>query len=803
MTTTVPLPLRLALRRLSRRRGYALAALIIFTVGTASSAFLFGLYRGLFLRPLPYPDETTLYTIGHRTRNSVGRDGEMAAAGVDFMKYFQGATAFSAIGAHTPRELSVVVGTTPEGITGEAVSASLFEVLGARTVLGRVFSRQEDHDSAAVMVVSHRFWQRRLGGDPGIVGQALRVDGMPRVVVGVLAPEFRTLLVSADVYVPLASTPTQPGPPGRAILSLVGRLAPGQTALTAEGQVKTLAEDVSREFPATHGNRAAFLRPIREHYYATRRPVLLIMGVGLTFLMVIGCANLAQLALVDASARRGEHLLQLALGARAERLVAELGIQNGLLALAGGIAGLLVARAGGPLILRLDPTLAQQAGPVAFDAMMGLVAIGASFLAALLASLLPLVSLARTRTALRHDARTPAARQRLVRLGLLGSEVALAVVLLLGGGMVLHGLLKLQGQDPGWQADGLLAGQIVLPQARYAAAADRTGFVDRLLEAVRTGPGVVDAAITMTRFRQGTDMLTQMAAEGQEDNPPLVPHFRRITPGMIRMVGGRMVSGREFLSTDVAGAPRVAVLSRTLAEQLWPGQDAVGKRFKRPVQAPEWTTVVGVVDDMNDLGPGFDNLPTMYLPYAQNSTAGIAWAPVTLLIKTRGAPGGLTEFVRRTVASVDPDLSIEGPYPAAELTAGAFDPQRLQVVLLGGFGLVSLVLVAAGLIGVTIQSVAERRRELGIRLALGATAGGVLAVVVRQVLLAVAAGALLASVLSPGVRGAVGRLTPATPPPLGGLLLWISVTVLAFALVTGLLAAHRVNRIDPVESLKE
>ena len=750
---TLLLPLRLAARRLIGRPAYAAAALFIFTIGTAASAFLFGIYQGLFLRPLPYPDDSRLYTIGSRFRNTPGTAGEFALSGVDFVRYREAASGFSAIGAHTPRDLSVVLGTSPEGVTGEAVSASLFPVLAPRMILGRPFTEQEDRDTAAVAVVSHRFWQRRLESDPAIVGRTLRIDGRPFVVVGVAEPGFRTLLVNADLFVPLGVVTGREGPPGRRNLAVIGRLAPGQTAAAAKAQLQTLAQDLARELPASHADWSAYLRPLREQYFAARRPVLRVLAAGLAFLLLIGCANLAQLALVDAAARRGEYTLELAIGARPWRLLRVLLLQNLLLATTGGLAGLLLARLAGPLVLRFDPALAQQAGQVGLDSLIALVAAGVGLLAALLAGVLPLASLLRLQATLRHDSRAPSTRQRVLRLTLLGGEVAVAMLLLTGGALAFRGLRRLQQEDPGWRTEGLLAGQIVLPASRYGAAGDRSTFVDRLLDAVRSGPAVIDAAVTMTRFRASTDMQTVLLAEGQEaGSEPVTVHFRRVSPGMFRTAGGRLIAGRDFLATDVASAAPVGIVSKALAERSWPGQEAIGRRFRRSAASSTWTTVVGVVEDLNDLGPGHDRLPSLYVPYAQGSTAGMSWAPVTLLVRVRSETADLAEFVRRTVAGIDPDLAIEGPTSTGTLVAGAFDAHRLQTLLLGGFSLVSLVLVLAGLIGVTGSTVTERRRELGIRMALGGTSKGIIGLVLRQVLNAVGVGAIVAALLSPGVR---------------------------------------------------
>ena len=799
-----PLPFRLALRRLTRRPVYTTAALFIFTIGTAASAFLFGLYRGLFLRPLPYPDDSRLYTIGAQFRNTPGRDGEFVLSGIDFVRYQQATTTFAVIGAHTPRDLSVVLGTLPEAVTGEAVSASLFTLLAPRLVLGRVFTEAEDRDNSEVAVISERFWRRRLAADPSVIGRAVRIDGRPVEVVGVVEAGFRTLMLDADIWVPLGVVAGREGAANRRNIAVIGRLAGGRTAAEAGAEVTTIARDLAREFPASHAEWGSYIRPLREQYFADRRPVLRVLGVGLGFLLLIGCANLAQLALVDAASRRGDYTLALALGARPGRLVTELVLQNALLACFGALLGILLARLGGAALLRFDHELARQTGGVVFDGVLAVITVAVGLLTAVVASLLPLASLARLRATLRHDARAPDRRQRLVRMSLLSGEIAVAILLLSGGTLAFLGLRRLLREDPGWRADHLLVSQIVLPAARYAAAPDRVAFVDRLLDAVRTGPGVVDAAVTMTRFHVSTDMQTVLMVEGQEAaGDPANVHFRRISPGMFKVAGGRLIAGRDFLSTDGAASPSVGIVSKTLSERTWPGQDAIGKRFRRSVASSVWTTVVGVVDDVNDLGPGHDLLSTVYLPYAQNSAPGVSRSPVTLMVRVQGEVTALSEFVRRTVARLDPDLSIEGPAAATELVARAFDTHRLQAILLAGFSVVSLVLVLAGLVGVTGYTVTERRRELGIRLALGGTPGGVLALVVRQVLIAVGLGAVVAAILAPGVRGAMGRLMPAAMPGLTGLLSGIALVVLAFTVLTAALAARRISRIDPQEAVRE
>ncbi len=803
MTDLVPLALRLAVRRLNRRRSYAIAGLLIFGIGTAVSAFLFGLYRGLFLRPLPYPDDRQLYTIGSLHPVSSPTPGELVGGALELVRYAEEATAFDAVGGHTPTDLSMLIGDRTEGVLGESVTPSLFAMFGARMLYGRPFSMEENRDLADVVVVSERFWRRRLGADPGVVGRSLRIEGRPFAVVGIAAASFRTLFMDADVYVPLGITPTRLGPLGRRTTALVGRLAPGVTPAQAEAQIRAISATIAAEYPDTHREYGAYIRPMREQYFQARRPVLRVLSLGLGILMLIGCVNLAQLALVDATARRGEHILQLSLGARPGRVVGEQALQNLLLAVGGGGLGLLLARLGGGAILRLDPALARQAGPVVFDGWMGLVALGVALLAAVLASTLPLLWAGRARASLRHDDRSGGKGQRVLRLGLLGTEVAIAVVLLLGGGIVVLGLYRMNASDTGWRTDELMATQLVLPASRYPATIDRSNFVSRLLHALRAGPGVEDAAVSMTRFRVGSSMQTTVAPEGRAETIELkASYLRRITPGMLRMAGARLIAGREFLPSDDTTTAPVAIVSRSFAEYFWPGHDAVGRRFKRPVSSPVWTTVVGVVEDIHDTGPGYDLGPTVYLPYFQNSVAGVSRSPATILIRARGDPEALTEFVRRTVTTLDPDLAVEPVRSVDDLAAGALDPQRLQAILLGGFTVVALFLVAAGLAGVTSYGVSERRREFGIRLALGATSRGVLVLVLGQVLAAVATGAILAALFSGLVRNLAGGLVPVEPPSVAGLLSAIVVAVLAFAAVTSVLAVRRVSQIDPQEALK-
>ena len=797
---------RLAARRLRRRPGRSLATLLVHALGIGASVALFGLWSALFLRPLPFPHADRLVSLLVTHGPGVGAAAEYSASPLDFVAWRERARSFEDVGATVPREVGLSGDGEPVNVSGESVSASLLRMLGADPLLGRTFGEDEDLRQAPVALLGHGLWTRRFAADPEVVGRTIRVDGVPHEVIGVLRPDFTTLFQRSEIYVPLGIHAGNLPRKGARYVATTARLRPGVSAEAALAELDVIRATLTTESPDTHTGWGLRIKPMREQYFGPRRAALALLLAGVGTLLAIGCANLAHLSLADALARRGEMSLRVALGAGTGHLLRGLAVESLLLAAAGGALGLAMALLLAPRVIAMDTNLARLVGAPAFDARVAVFAVAASLVAGLLAGVLPALGRVREAAPAASSRRvTGDRRDRVLRLALLAGEVALSLVLLAGGGLLVKALADLRRTDPGFDPSGLLAAQVVLPPSRYAEAPARVALVDRVLRSLEGAPGVVAATTGMTRFAGASSMQTMVQVEGHtsERGDPDSAHFRRISPGYLRTTGARLVAGREFEPADREGAPLVAVVSQSFARRYWPGQDAIGRHLKRGTSAKEWTTVVGVVADARDAGLGFDASAMLYVPHAQNSAAGMAFAPVTFLVRTTGDPMVAAPLLRRALLAADPELPMEAPVRVTEALAGSLGPQRFQALLLAGFAMAGLLLAAAGLYGVTVHAVARQTREIGVRLALGARAADVLRAVAGPALGAVAVGLLVGAASARAGASLMARVIAGSRGWDPGLLALAAAVLAAVATAATLVPAWRGVRLDPAEALRE
>lgn len=797
---------RLAARRLARRPARSLAIVLVHALGIGAAVALFALWSGLFLRPLPFPHADRLVSLLVTHGPGTGIAAEYAASPMDFVAWRERARSFEEVGALVPRELGLSGDGEPVNVPGEAVSASLLRLLGADPLLGRTFDEDEDRKGAPVAVLGHALWAGRFASDPSVVGRTIRVDGVPFEVIGVLRPGFTTLFQRSDLYVPLGIHAGNLPRKGARYVGTTARLRPGVSLDAALAEMDSIRAALTAESPDTHTGWGVRIKPMREQYFGPRRGALALLLVGVGTLLVIGCANLAHLSLADAIARRGEMSLRVALGAGRGRLLRGLAVESLLLALVGGALGLAAAIVATPRVVAMDPDLARLLGPMSLDPRAVVFAFLVSLVAGLLAGVLPALGRVRDAAPGAGSRRTTADRRdRALRLALLAGEVALSLVLLAGGGLLVKALADLRRTDPGFRPESLLAAQVVLPANRYAEAPARNAFVDRVLQSLEGAPGVASASVGMTRFAGASSMQTMMLVEGHssERGDPDTAHFRRVSPGYLRTTGARLVGGREFEPSDRPGAPEVAMVSETLARRYWPGGDAIGHRVKRSATAKEWATIVGVVADTRDAGLGFDANAMLYVPYAQSSTPGVAFAPITFLVRTAGDPMVGAPLLRRALAAADPELPMESPVRVTEALAASLGPQRFQALLLAGFALAGMALAAAGLWGVTVHTVARQTREIGVRLALGAGTRDVLRSVAGPALGAVAIGLAVGAAATRAGASLVARVI-AGSRGWDPLLLAAAAGVLALvAIASTFLPAWRAVRLDPAVALRE
>ncbi|HKG90269.1 MAG TPA: ABC transporter permease [Gemmatimonadaceae bacterium] len=805
MSSSFVRALRHAARALRRSPGYTATAVLTLALGIGATTAIYSVVSALMLRPLPYPHAERLLVLSNtRAGPAGGAEIDYGGGPREVLRWRQGLRTLEAVEAIYARPIALSgEGTEPETIDGAGATAGYLPLLGADAAFGRSFTGHEDSSAAQLAVLSHGLWRRRFGGDPAILGKSIVLDGRPHVVIGVLRPSFQSLVRRVDVWVPLGLTEASMKAPVSRFHAVLGLARRGVSLAAVTAELRATATELQRDYPASNTGWSARARPAQAAMAEDQRASALTLLGAVAFLLLLGCANVANLTLARAVRRRGETAVRLALGATRWQAARPQLAESALIGLGGAAFGVAVAAlAVGPL-LALDPDRPPILDSVTLDGRVLAVAVLLSVLAGLASGALPALRAARlggTAGTLAESGRRLAggARDRRVRRVLVAAQTALALVLLTGAVLMLRTLRELGRVDPGFDAHNVLTMQLNLPASRYPDKAERAAFVERALETIRAVPGVVGAASTLNRFVPQQSLQTILSIEGRPAGPEndFSTHFRRLSPGYFETMRIPLLRGRTFTAEDREGSVPVAVVSRSLAERAWPGEDALGKRLKRPGDANPWLTVVGVAPDVRDAGLDDELGPTIYLPYAQTNTG-----TVSLVVRTASAPAGLAPAVRQAVWSLDRDLPLDAVLPLERLMDDSLSKQRSRAVLLSLFAAVGLALASLGLYGVTSHTVAERTREVGIRMALGATGPSVGRLLVldamRWVAVGLLVGAALARAAGAAIQGLLFRSSGADPLTLLGAALVLALV----ALVAAYLPARRAARLVPASAL--
>ncbi|MBE7210445.1 MAG: ABC transporter permease [Gluconacetobacter diazotrophicus] len=813
--------LRYALRVLGRSPGFAAVAILVLALGIGANTAVFSVINAVLLRPLPYPESDRLISFNVRTPTMPGA----ALSYPDYLDYRAAQKTFTDLAISDRETFNLSYGplgggAAPERVNGLLASGNYLTVLGVPPVLGRNFSEAEDTPGGPkTVIIGHGLWQRRFASNPAVVGQSLVVEGEPREIIGVLSASLDNVR-STDVLVPLGDRRQSPGylerdnHPG---LYALGRLRPGVTVEAARADLALIAADLERRYPASNTGWTVVVRPLLEQIVGDyRRSLYLLLG-SVACVLLIACANVANLQLARAAGRTKELAVRAALGANRWRLIRQALTESTLLGVLGGAAGLLLAMWANAAIIALSPSLLSRFQEIRLDAPTLTVAAVVALLTGLLSGAWPawrLSSAAAMSRALHESAARGAsggAGQRQARAILVVAQVALAVVLLAGAGMTLRAFQAMQNEPLGFRPENVLLLSVSLPDAQYGDKnPEKTfAFCTRLLDQTRALPGVNAAALGTNLPFSGSDWETSIHVTGTPpDKPGSEPevHFEQITPDYFKALGVPLLNGREFAPEDRLGQQKAVIIDELVAKRLFPGRDPVGQYLddnQTLDKNPPPLRIVGVVPHLRLDAPGAKG---MTVTLGEMYTCALQRPPraVTVAVRVAGGdPLRLSEGVRQIVLGLDPEL------PVAEITtmqnevAASLAPQRLTMSLLGVFALVALGLATVGLYGVMALSVTQRTRELGIRLALGAQRGAVLALVLRQgatlvavglgigVVAALALGQVLARVLY-GVGGS-DLLT------LGA----VCMVLAAAALLACWLPARRATRLDPMVALRD
>jgi putative ABC transport system permease protein len=692
-------------------------------------------------------------------------------------------------------------------VQGFQVTTNFLDVLGVKPLLGRGFSAEEEQPGKdAVVLLTYGLWQRRFGADPNIVNKTITTNGVTRTVIGVMPPDFN-YPKGAEIYAPLPFTPELMRSRGNHSYLGIGRLKPGVSLLGAQADFDTIAAQLEKQYPETNTGRGVVIFPILADTVRMYSTALWVMMAAVGFVLLIGCANVANLMLARAAGRQREIALRTALGASRLRIVRQLLTESVLLGLAGGALGVLVAYWGVDLIRTANPGEAARfaAGwnhlginlPVlAFTLML-------SVLSGVLFGLAPAWQLSKPdlNSALKEGARQATSSSHRFRGLLVVSEVALSLMLLVSAGLLIRSFLQLVKTDPGFNSDNLLTMNLVLPRAKYKDEPQRAAFYSDLVKRVETVSGVTSAALVNHLPLGGSNSSTSFLVEGLPEPPPgqeFDGRYRVCTPNYFQTMGIRVLKGRAFTEQDRAGSQPVIIVNETLARKYWPNTDPIGKRMRYtgPLEENPWMQVVGVVQDVKHEM----NLPVtadFYTPHAQD-----AWSSMVLVAKTKVEPAAMAAPIRQQVWSLDKDQPVFDVHTMREVRALSLALYSFSSVMLGIFAGVALLLAAIGIYGVMFYAVTQRTQEIGIRMALGACARDVLKLVIKNgmslALIGVAVGLAGAYALTRLLASLLFGVTPTDVVTFS----IVTLGLLLIALLACYIPARRATKVDPLVALR-
>ncbi len=798
--------LRYAARLQRKNLGFTIVAVIALALGIGANTAIFSVVNTILLRPLPYKDPERLVMVWEdASRHGYPRDTPAAANFVDWRDQSQ---VFEGMAAIADESFNLTGSGDPERLEGRRVSASMFPLLGVEPQIGRVFTATEDQPGAhRVVLLSYAFWQRRFGGDPGIVGRALTLNGESYVIVGVMPARFQFPSTDDQAWVPIAFTQQEAANRGQHYLQVLARLKPGVSLAQAQSEMSTIAARLQQQYPQQNADLGAVVQPLHEHLVGDIKPALLVLLGAVGLVLLIACANVANLLLARAAVRQKEIAVRVALGARRWRLIRQFLTESVLLSSLGGLVGLAIAYGGLVLLKAFIPENISQARDISIDLKVLGFTFFVSVATGLIFGLAPAVQAARfnqidTLKEGGRDAATGGGGKRL-REFLVVAEVAISLVLLIGAGLLINSFLRLRNVDPGFRSDNLLTMRIVLPQPKYEEMERRSAFYTDLINRVQSLAGIRSAAVTtnLPLYRQGNSI--SIGIEGQPDPPPgqeRIVVTRMVSPGYFDTMSIPLLRGRQLSEQDTETTPNVVVISETMARRFWPGEEAVGKRIATGrIRSPEdWIQVVGVVKDVRQFELNAEPKPQMYLPYTQ---AGFFDAR-DLVVKTDVDPSSLAAAVRNAVWEIDKDQPVSNIRTMEEILADSIARQRFSMLLLAIFAAVALVLAGVGIYGVMSYSVAQRTHEIGIRMALGAQTGAVLKLAVGYGMKLVIAGLVIGLIAAFALTRVMSTLlfgVTATDPTTFTL---ISLLLIAVAALASYIPARHATRVNPIIALR-
>ena len=796
-----------AVRALVRAPGFSIVVVITLALGIGANTAIFSVVNGVLMRPMGFAEPQRLAVI--RETNPAAGAGVTASSVPTFLDWRNESVSFSSLAAYQWASITLQDPNESIELQGVLASGNYFTTLGVTPMLGRLFQQADEVTGTrgTVVVISHRLWRERFGGDPNVLGRTLSLDASPLTVIGVMPPTHLAPSTESDVWIPVGFQAADMTNRGLRVVLVAGRLAPEATLQQADAEIRTIAERIAETYPTSARGWSATVVPMREQLVGAVRPSLIVAFASAGVLLLVACVNIANLLLARAATRQREMALRTALGAGRGRIAGQLLTESLILALAGGMVGVGVAFAAHRLIIALEPGVLPRVGDIQLDPFVLSFALVLSIVTGLLFGLAPTmhgsgVDVHAILKGSRGTVNRRALSQRL-RPVLVAGQLALTLVLLSGAALLARTFIELRRVNPGFDTDGVVAARLFLDTRRYTGDAQEQLYYKTLLERVRAVPGVSAAGATsslpMDPVAVNFDLPYRTeATAGVATGEVPQADFRFVSSGYFETMGIQLVAGRAFTDRDVVDTPLVVMVNKRMAEENWSGADPVGQRLQTVFNGWRWYEVIGVVEDTRYYGLDAEARPEMYVVNQQ-----VSFGPMTVVAKTAGATGPLVAAIRRAILDVDPQQPAHSVLAAEEIVAATIAAERFYATLLVAFGAVAMLLAAAGVYGVLSYWVSQRTQEIGIRMALGASRRTVIRLVVGNGMLVATTGIALGllgafaatRVLSNMLFG-VGAGDPLT---LGGVALLLG----SAAFVACYLPARRAGRVEPMSALRE
>jgi putative ABC transport system permease protein len=803
---------RYAFRRLRKTPGFSAIVLLTLALGIGANTAIFSVVNTVLLRPFAYGDPERLVVVDHFYPSLNNLEAGASAPGFrdlrDRPNLFDGVFVITGWGPALTGD-----GSEPQRLQGTRASGLMFRTLGVAPVLGRAFTPEEDEPGKnKVVVLSYGFWQRQFGGVPTIVGQPITLNGEQYDVIGVMPASFRDFVGGqADVWAPLALTPQQfSGGRTNEFLTLVARLKAGVSVERARSDLKTFANQLRAQYPESYASDWTFkVTPINEKVSGRIRPALLVLLGAVAFVLLIACANVANLLLARAASRIKEVAIRSALGATRRDLLRQLLVESVMLAVMGGALGLGLAWLGVKGVVALQPANVPRISELHIDGWVALFTLGVSLATGLLFGLAPAVQTSKTnlQETLKEGGRGANADRsgHALRRVLVVAEVALALTLLTGAGLLIKSLALLQEVNPGFDARNLLTFRVAIPNAKYRSDTTRIQYYDRAVAAVRAVPGVTDVGIASVLPFSGGWSTGGFTVEGYQPptgKPGPWGDQRTVSAGLFTTLRIPLLKGRLFTEQDGATGPSVVIVDDEMVKRYWPNVDPIGKRitFNDPQRdsVVDWITVVGVVGHTKHEGLDAENRVQLYFPYRAGVGGGMAF-----VMRTAGDPNQLLPSVRAAIHGVDRDVPIAAVATMDTNISNSMGQRRFAMLLLGLFAAMAMVLASIGIYGVMSYSVTQRAHEIGIRMALGAARRNVLSMVMGQGLLLVGLGVVIGVVGALALTRLIASQLFGVQPTDPTTFVLVATTLVGVAALATFIPALRATRVDPVVALRD